>query len=120
MAVFAGGFVVLLIVFQRESFAGAVPAKASVAALAVIALPVFPKVTPAYREVLETRSYFFLTNWAWYEWLGLLGPFAVLAWDVVVGKTEGIGCYAFDLQGADRFRSYLFRDSAGDLHAGAL
>jgi len=91
MAVFAGGFVVLLIVFQRESFAGAVPAKASVAALAVIALPVFPKVTPAYREVLETRSYFFLTNWAWYEWLGLLGPFAVLAWMSWLGKRKELG-----------------------------
>jgi len=91
MAVFAGTFVVLLIVFQRESLAGTVPAKASVAALAVIALPMFPKVTPAYREVLATRSYFFLTNWTWYEWMGLLGPFALLAWMAWLGKRKGLG-----------------------------
>jgi hypothetical protein len=91
MAVFAGAFVVLLFVFQRESLAGTVAAKVSVATLAVIAFPVFPKVTPAYREVLETRSYFFLTNWAWYEWLGLLGPFAVLAWMSWLGKKKSLG-----------------------------
>jgi hypothetical protein len=51
----------------------------------------FPKVTPAYREVLATRSYFFLTNWAWYEWLGLLGPFALLAWMGWLGKRKGLG-----------------------------
>ncbi len=91
MAVFAGAFVVLLIVFQRESLAGTVAAKTSVAALAAITLPMFPKVTPAYREVLATRSYFFLTNWAWYEWLGLLGPFALLAWMAWLGKQKGLG-----------------------------
>jgi hypothetical protein len=91
MAVFAGAFVVLLIVFQRGYVPGTVPARASVAALAAIALPMFPKVTPAYREVLATRSYFFLTNWAWYEWLGLLGPFAVLAGMGWLGKRKGLG-----------------------------
>jgi hypothetical protein len=91
MAVFAGAFVVLLIVFQRESLARTVPAKASVATLAAITLPMFPKVTPAYREVLATRSYFFLTNWAWYEWLGLLGPFALLAWMAWLGKRNNLG-----------------------------
>ena len=29
--------------------------------------------------MLASRPYFFLTNWSWYEWLGLLAPFAVLA-----------------------------------------
>jgi hypothetical protein len=91
MAVFAGAFVVLLIVFQRESLTDAAPARAPIAALVAITLPMFPKVTPAYREVLATRSYFFLTNWAWYEWLGLLGPFALLAWMAWLGKQKGLG-----------------------------
>jgi hypothetical protein len=62
-----------------------------VPALAAIALPLFPKVTPAYREVLQTRPYFFLTNWAWYEWLGLLAPFALLAWMGWLGKRNSLG-----------------------------
>ena len=38
----------------------------------------FPPVTSQYHAILQTRRYFFLSNWAWYEWLGLLAPFAVL------------------------------------------
>ena len=92
MAVFAGTFVLLLIVTRRlEAVFLQEPEKVFATALLVIALPLFPKVTPAYREVLETRSYFFLTNWAWYEWLGLLGPFALLAWMAWLGKRKEMG-----------------------------
>jgi len=34
----------------------------------------------AYREALFSRDYFFLYNWSWYHWLGMLGPLAFLAW----------------------------------------
>jgi hypothetical protein len=33
-----------------------------------------------WREALATRRYFSLRNWEWYEWIGLLAPFAVLWW----------------------------------------
>jgi len=33
-----------------------------------------------YREALYARSFFFLSTWTWYHWLGLLGPLAFLAW----------------------------------------
>jgi hypothetical protein len=85
MAVFAGTFVVLLFLFQRRA------AGACVVPAACLALPSFPKVTPAYREVLQTRPYFFLTNWAWYEWLGLLAPFAILAWMGWLGRRKRLG-----------------------------
>ena len=84
MAVFVVVFVTLLFVFQRRE-------ALSVTALAALALPSFPKVTPAYRVVLQTRPYFFLTNWAWYEWLGLLAPFAILAWMARLGKRHNLG-----------------------------
>ena len=84
MSIFAATFVVLLFLFQRRE-------RLSVPALAAIALPLFPKVTPAYREVLQTRPYFFLTNWAWYEWLGLLAPFALLAGMAWLGKRNSLG-----------------------------
>jgi hypothetical protein len=84
MAVFAATFVVLLFLLQRrEEF--------SVRPMPAMALPLFPKVTPAYREVLQTRPYFFLTNWAWYEWLGLVAPFVLLAWMAWLGKRNGLG-----------------------------
>jgi hypothetical protein len=39
---------------------------------------IFPPVTSQYHAILQTRPYFFLSNWAWYECLGLVAPFAVL------------------------------------------
>ncbi len=33
-----------------------------------------------YREALYARDYFFLHNWTWYDWLGLIAPLAILAW----------------------------------------
>ncbi len=36
--------------------------------------------TGPYREALYSRDYFFLSNWEWYHWLGMLAPMAILAW----------------------------------------
>ena len=54
-------------------------------------LGMFPPVTKEYSEILETRPYFFLTNWEWYEWLGLLAPFAILAWFMKLGRQYALG-----------------------------
>ena len=32
----------------------------------------------AAREALFSRSYFFVTNWTWYEWIGVFAPLALL------------------------------------------
>jgi hypothetical protein len=34
----------------------------------------FEKPTPIWRQALETRDYYFLSRWAWYEWLGAIAP----------------------------------------------
>jgi hypothetical protein len=42
-----------------------------------VALPlswVFEPPSPAWREALNTKAYFFIYRWAWYEWLGALAP----------------------------------------------
>lgn len=36
--------------------------------------------TGAYREALYSRDFFFLSNWTWYDWMGLLAPLAILVW----------------------------------------
>jgi hypothetical protein len=38
---------------------------------------VFEPPTPAWREALGTRTYFFLFRWTWYEWLGAWAPLAL-------------------------------------------
>ncbi len=43
----------------------------------VAALPlgwIFEPPSPAWRRALETRTYYFLYKWTWYEWLGAIGP----------------------------------------------
>ena len=40
---------------------------------------IFEPPTPAWRRALNTRTYYFLYQWTWYEWLGAIGPL-VLFW----------------------------------------
>ena len=43
-------------------------------------LGLFPPVSSAYHEALQSRSYFFLLRWEWYEWVGIFAPFVVFWW----------------------------------------
>jgi len=56
--------------------------------------------TGAYREALYSRDYFFLYNWEWYHWLGMLAPLAILAWlwkGNLRGTTQGMRRLSFAL-----------------------
>jgi len=65
-----------------------VPAAAA-AVLSIIPVGFHPAVAHgAYREALYARSFFFLTTWTWYHWLGLLAPLGFLAW-YAKGKLRG-------------------------------
>jgi hypothetical protein len=47
-----------------------------------LALPlgwIFESPTPIWHKALETRSYYFLSRWEWYEWLGAIAPI-ILFW----------------------------------------
>jgi hypothetical protein len=41
---------------------------------------VFEPTSEAWREAAHSRSYYFLSNWQWYEWLGVFAPLALLWW----------------------------------------
>jgi hypothetical protein len=41
---------------------------------------IFEPTSPAWRVAANTRDYYFLNRWAWYEWLGVFGPLAILWW----------------------------------------
>ncbi|WP_158945496.1 hypothetical protein [Granulicella sp. S190] len=43
-----------------------------------------PAESIAYKMVMMTRSYWFLSQWHWYEWAGLIGPLLILS--IVVTK----------------------------------
>ncbi len=51
--------------------------------LSLLGLPFLFDLEPARgtaREVLFSRTYFFVSNWTWYEWAGVFAPLALLAW----------------------------------------
>jgi MFS family permease len=56
-----------------------VPVLASFAGILPTGFRLAPAAGP-YREALYSRDYYFLYNWAWYHWLGMLAPLAILAW----------------------------------------
>ena len=53
---------------------------------------IFEAPTPTWHRALQTRKYFFLYKWKWYEWLGALGPlflFGIL-WRFALKRRETI------------------------------
>ena len=72
MAVFALSLCILLLLMRKTFlgiFAALLPFGISFAAPA-----------KAYHQVALTRSYFYVTRWHWYEWLGVIGPMALVWW----------------------------------------
>jgi hypothetical protein len=39
---------------------------------------IFEGPTPAWKTALNTRTYYFLGRWTWYEWLGVIAPIFIL------------------------------------------
>uniref|UniRef100_E6QIM8 Glycosyltransferase RgtA/B/C/D-like domain-containing protein n=1 Tax=mine drainage metagenome TaxID=410659 RepID=E6QIM8_9ZZZZ len=62
----------------KRSVEQPVPVLASFALLLPDGFRLAPASGP-YREALFSRDYFFLYNWTWYHWLGMLAPLAILA-----------------------------------------
>src|ERR1017187_85615 len=58
---------------------------------AVFPLTLFPPVSDSYRAVIQTHPYFLLTNWAWYEWLGIFAPLAMLVAMATYGRRACFG-----------------------------
>ncbi len=83
MAVYAAGFLACLEAGRRWRFR---------AAPAAFSLPFVydfqPPRGPA-REALLSRTYFFVSRWAWYEWVGVFAPLALLWW-LSVAPLRGI------------------------------
>jgi hypothetical protein len=71
------------VIWVIEKSAPAVRERVPVLAAMTVALPATFHLGVAqdpYREALYARDFFFLSNWTWYHWLGMLAPLAILAW----------------------------------------
>jgi hypothetical protein len=72
-----------LVLWAAERSTTRVRQRVPVMASAIGMLPTGFHLTPAagpYREALYSRDYFFLYNWTWYHWMGMIAPLAILAW----------------------------------------
>ena len=51
---------------------------------------VFEPADPAWRKALDTRTYYYLYKWTWYEWLGALAPLFLfwLLWRIARKRGE--------------------------------
>jgi hypothetical protein len=61
--------------------------RASVLALAPLGW-IFEPTSPAWRVAANTRDYYFLGRWEWYDWLGVFAPFAILWWFRRIGQRD--------------------------------
>jgi hypothetical protein len=85
MVVFGVGFVMLL---QRFDTCRRETRTRPAAYLLLLLWGLFPAVSGAYRDVLNTHPYFFLLRWKWYEWVGIFVPLALLWCFLQLGRRE--------------------------------
>ena len=61
--------------------------RASILALAPLGW-IFEPTSPAWCVAANTRDYYFLGRWEWYDWLGVFAPFAILWWFRRIGQND--------------------------------
>jgi hypothetical protein len=50
---------------------------------------IFQPTSPSWHQAADTRDYYFLSRWQWYEWLGVFGPLLLL-WGIYrLGQKNG-------------------------------
>jgi hypothetical protein len=82
MATFGISFCIFLA--WRQPAAGTKPLILALAPLGWI----FEPTSPAWRVAANTRDYYFLGRWEWYDWLGVFAPFAILWWFRRLGQRD--------------------------------
>lgn len=71
-------------------------------------LGLFPPATDAYRQVVQSRSYFFLLQWEWYEWLGIFAPLLIFWWYRKIAKTQDLPVLAAMCRGLILYGALFF------------
>lgn len=123
MATYALAFVVVVRAsrLRRRTLAWTVLASSAIVFAAV--LQAFsPPESPALLEAILTRSYWFLSQWQWYELFGLAGPLIVLAailfWrgDKVTRSAHVLCQACFVLGAVATFNVLLFAHESASVH----
>jgi hypothetical protein len=54
------------------------PSPAATVAMGIAPMWIFEGPSVAWRQALDTRDYYFIGRWTWYEWLGAIAPIFIL------------------------------------------
>jgi hypothetical protein len=90
MASLGVSFCVFLVVVQMAPFRVRVSAERDLVAAAMPLGWIFESPSETWREALSTRTYYFVFQWAWYEWLGVIAPLVLFAllWRVAIKRGQ--------------------------------
>jgi len=80
MAVYGSLFIGSMALVRHSRAARAVPAPVFGATIGLPLLLNFEPLRGAARECLLSRTYFFVSTWTWYQWIGVFAPMALLWW----------------------------------------
>ncbi len=78
MGAYCGAFLAIAAVMRKDS--AETQLEMSLAAVGLPAMFDFHAAKGAAREALYSRTFFFIYNWTWYEWLGAIAPLALAVW----------------------------------------
>jgi hypothetical protein len=78
MGVLGLSYCVILWIAGSRAGHASVRSGPAIAALSVAPLWIFEGPSPAWRQALTTRDYYFIGRWTWYEWLGAIAPIFIL------------------------------------------
>lgn len=84
MTAFAFSYCVLLLVFERHEL------KYSGFAAVFPLSQLFATSSSAYHEAARFHGFHYITNWAWYEWLGIAAPVAIFWWIAFQADSRGL------------------------------
>jgi hypothetical protein len=84
-------YIALLVSVNETRAFGARAAASARTPAAGMALPALLARHPsaAFTETLHDHPYYFLLQWHWYEWIGVVAPLALLAWFSRIAEAKG-------------------------------
>jgi hypothetical protein len=56
----------------------------------VLPFQLFHRPSDAWREAAQARTYYFLLQWTWYEWLGMVAPVLLVWWFARIARRHGM------------------------------
>ncbi len=92
MWVFPFSFLLLWIVLEqierRFGFGALGNGAALTGCMVLLGIPFAPETSAAYHHSARLHSYFYIQDWQWFEWLGIVAPICLLWWFTRIARSR--------------------------------